>query len=82
MATVSEWIQGARPRTLPNAISPVVVGVGAGARIDDVVWWKAALALVVSMALIIGAEVDRPRPVDDENEERMLRMMLDAQDRG
>ena len=71
MATVSEWIQGARPRTLPNAISPVVVGVGAGARIDDVVWWKAALALAVSMALIIGVNFandysDGIRGTDDD----------------
>ncbi len=35
-----------------------------------------------AMALIIGAEMDRPKPVDDESEERMLRMMLEAQERG
>ena len=33
-------------------------------------------------ALIVGAEIDRPKPADDENEERMLRMMLEAQERG
>lgn len=34
-----------------------------------------------AMALLLGAEVDKPRPVDEESEERMLRMMLEAQDR-
>ncbi|MFT4088497.1 MAG: 1,4-dihydroxy-2-naphthoate polyprenyltransferase [Gordonia sp. (in: high G+C Gram-positive bacteria)] len=71
MATVSEWIQGARPRTLPNAIAPVVVGVGAAARLGDVVWWKAALALLVALALIIGVNFandysDGIRGTDDD----------------
>ncbi len=35
-----------------------------------------------AMALLLGAEVDRPRPASEENEERMLRMMLEANDRG
>lgn len=30
MATVSEWIEGARLRTLPLAIAPVLIGAGAG----------------------------------------------------
>lgn len=34
-----------------------------------------------AMALMLGAEVDRPKPVDDESEERMLRMMLEANQR-
>ena len=32
--------------------------------------------------VIIGAEIDRPKPLDDENEERMLRLMMEAQERG
>ena len=35
-----------------------------------------------AMALLLGAEVDRPRPADEESEERMLRMMLEANQRG
>ncbi|MFI9510626.1 1,4-dihydroxy-2-naphthoate polyprenyltransferase [Nocardia sp. NPDC052566] len=54
MATAAQWIEGARPRTLPNAIAPVIAGTGAAAAIDAVNWWKAALALLVSLALIIG----------------------------
>ncbi|MET8876656.1 1,4-dihydroxy-2-naphthoate polyprenyltransferase [Nocardia sp. NPDC004604] len=54
MATAAQWIEGARPRTLPNAIAPVLAGTGAAASIDSAVWWKAVLALLVSLALIIG----------------------------
>jgi DNA-directed RNA polymerase subunit omega len=34
-----------------------------------------------AMALLLGAEMDRPKPADEESEERMLRMMLEAQGR-
>ncbi|MDV3125524.1 1,4-dihydroxy-2-naphthoate polyprenyltransferase [Mycobacterium sp. 21AC1] len=54
MASFSQWIEGARPRTLPNAISPVIAGTGAAAWLGAAVWWKALLALVVALALIIG----------------------------
>ena len=48
------WIEGARPRTLPAAIAPVAVGTGAAAFDDGAVWWKALLALAVSLCLQIG----------------------------
>ncbi|MCU1700085.1 MAG: 1,4-dihydroxy-2-naphtoate prenyltransferase [Mycobacterium sp.] len=54
MASIAEWVEGARPRTLPNAVAPVVAGTGAAAWLDAAVWWKAVLALVVSLALIVG----------------------------
>lgn len=54
MATVSEWLEGARPRTWPNAIAPVLVGSGAAAEIDRFDPVLAVLALAVSMLLIIG----------------------------
>jgi len=54
VATTAQWVQGARPRTLPNAVSPVLVGVGAAAALGDVSWLRAVLALTVSLALIIG----------------------------
>ncbi|WP_406266805.1 1,4-dihydroxy-2-naphthoate polyprenyltransferase [Nocardia sp. NBC_00881] len=54
MATAAQWIEGARPRTLPNAIAPVLAGTGAAASVGGAVWWKAILALLVSLALIIG----------------------------
>ncbi|HET8643756.1 MAG TPA: 1,4-dihydroxy-2-naphthoate polyprenyltransferase [Pseudonocardiaceae bacterium] len=54
MATAGQWIEGARLRTLPNAVAPVVVGTGAAAAIDGLVWWRAGVALLVALALIIG----------------------------
>ncbi|GGK50441.1 1,4-dihydroxy-2-naphthoate polyprenyltransferase [Nocardia camponoti] len=71
MATAAQWIEGARPRTLPNAIAPVLAGTGAAASIDGLVWWKAALALLVSLALIVGVNYandysDGIRGTDDE----------------
>lgn len=54
MATFTQWISGARPRTLPNAVAPVVAGTGAAAWLHAAVWWKALLALVVAVGLIIG----------------------------
>jgi 1,4-dihydroxy-2-naphthoate polyprenyltransferase len=54
MATAAQWVEGARPRTLPNAIAPVLVGAGAAAAIDGFVWWQSVLALLVSLALIVG----------------------------
>jgi 1,4-dihydroxy-2-naphthoate octaprenyltransferase len=54
VASFAEWVEGARPRTLPNAVAPVIAGTGAAAWLDAAVWWKAVLALVVSLALIVG----------------------------
>ena len=54
MATPAQWLAGARPRTLPAAISPVLAGTGVAAYVDDAVWWKALLALVVSLALQVA----------------------------
>jgi 1,4-dihydroxy-2-naphthoate octaprenyltransferase len=48
------WIAGARPRTLPAAVAPVLAGTGAAAFADSFGWWKALLALGVSLALQIG----------------------------
>ena len=54
MATPAEWLAGARPRTLPAAVAPVLAGTAVAAYVDACVWWKAALALVVSLALQVG----------------------------
>ena len=57
--TLSDWVAGARPRTLPAAVVPVVVGAacaaGAGDSFGDgVMWWRVGLALAVSLLLQIG----------------------------
>jgi len=54
MATPGQWLAGARPRTLPAAVAPVAVGTGAAAEANGAVWWKALLALVVSLAMQVG----------------------------
>ena len=54
MATAAEWVEGARPRTLPAAVSPVLAGTGAAAHADAVVAGKALLALLVALALQVG----------------------------
>ena len=71
MASFAQWISGARPRTLPNAIAPVIAGTGGAAWLHAAVWWKALLALAVALALIIGVNFandysDGIRGTDDD----------------
>ena len=54
MTTSGQWLAGARPRTLPAAVAPVLAGTGVAAYDGEAVWWKALLALVVSLALQVG----------------------------
>ncbi|QGK71642.1 1,4-dihydroxy-2-naphthoate polyprenyltransferase [Allosaccharopolyspora coralli] len=54
MATVAQWIEGARVRTLPNAFAPVIVGTGAAAGVDRFDPVIALLALLVAVTLIVG----------------------------
>ena len=54
MATPAQWLEGARPRTLPAAVAPVLAGTGVAAYLDEAVWWKALMALVVALALQVG----------------------------
>jgi 1,4-dihydroxy-2-naphthoate polyprenyltransferase len=54
MATTAQWVAGARVRTLPNSVAPVIVGAGAAAAIGEFNWWASLLALVVSLALQVG----------------------------
>ena len=49
-----KWIIGARPRTLPAAIVPVLVGVACASGAPSPVWWRGVLAGLVSLALQIG----------------------------
>ena len=54
MATPAQWIEGARPRTLPAAVSPVLAGTAIALWEREAVWWKALLALAVSLLLQVG----------------------------
>ena len=54
MTLAAHWLEGARPRTLPAAVAPVLVGTGASLAVE--VWrpGRAVLALVVALALQVG----------------------------
>lgn len=61
MATLAQWIDGARPRTLPAAVAPVAVGTGAAFALREEAGHGdaghlgfALLALVVALALQVG----------------------------
>jgi len=54
MATAREWLAGSRPRTLPAAIAPVLVGTGAAAFADAAHLGRAALAAGVALALQVA----------------------------
>ncbi|AMU57259.1 1,4-dihydroxy-2-naphthoate polyprenyltransferase [Mycobacteroides abscessus] len=71
MASIAQWIEGSRPRTWPNAVAPVIAGTGAAAAAGSAVWWKALLALTVSVCMIIGVNFandysDGIRGTDDD----------------
>ena len=48
---MNKWIVGARVKTLPAAVSPVIIGTSFA---NDIGWFKALLALIVSCALQVG----------------------------
>jgi len=54
VAGAKEWASGARPRTLPAAVVPVVVGSAVAAGYGHFVWWRACLALFVALSLQVG----------------------------
>ncbi len=54
MAEAREWLAGTRPRTLPAAVVPVLIGSGVAFGYARFSWWRALLALVVALALQVG----------------------------
>lgn len=75
MATLSQWIEGARPRTLPAATAPVMAGTATAWHVLFSLGWRevvlALLAAVVALALQIGVNYandysDGIRGTDDE----------------
>ena len=68
MTTPAQWVAGARPRTLPAAVAPVLVGTGAAVEPSP---GRALLALVVALALQVGVNYandysDGVRGTDDD----------------
>ncbi len=71
VATRAQWISAARPRTLPAAIAPVLVGTGAAAALDGAHLGRAVLALLVALALQVAVNYandysDGIRGTDDD----------------
>ncbi|TDC85383.1 1,4-dihydroxy-2-naphthoate polyprenyltransferase [Actinomadura sp. 7K507] len=71
MATLSQWVAGSRPRTLPASLVPVAVGTGVAAGDGHAVWWRALLAAFVALVLQIGVNYsndysDGVRGTDEE----------------
>ena len=54
VTTARLWYQGARPKTLGAAFSPVLVGTAAGSLDGPINWPRAAAAAVVALALQVG----------------------------
>ena len=54
MADPRKWLAGTRPRTLPAAVVPVLIGSGVALGYARFSCWRAGLALVVALALQVG----------------------------
>ena len=54
VADVRDWVAGTRPRTLPAAVVPVLIGSGVAIGYHGFSWWRALLALGVALALQVG----------------------------
>jgi 1,4-dihydroxy-2-naphthoate polyprenyltransferase len=54
VAQPRDWLAGTRPRTLPAAVVPVLIGTGVAFGYGKFSPWRAVLALVVALALQIG----------------------------
>src|SRR3954470_7179807 len=54
MPAGNRWVVGARPRTLPAAVVPVLVGTGGAAGDGLFVWDRALLAMIAALALQVG----------------------------
>jgi len=57
MATFAEWVEGARPRTLPLSVSPVIAGSAVALAAGDFRVWRALLALIVGVVMQIGVNL-------------------------
>ncbi|MGH9042063.1 MAG: UbiA family prenyltransferase, partial [Acidimicrobiia bacterium] len=67
---MNPWVAGARLRTLPASVSPVLVGTAVAAAEGPLVWWRAGAALIVALALQVGVNYandysDGKRGTDD-----------------
>jgi 1,4-dihydroxy-2-naphthoate octaprenyltransferase len=84
-APMNRWVAGARPRTLPAAIVPVLVGTAAAAEGDlgagrGLVAWRFVAALVVALGIQVGTNYandysDGVRGTDSEDRVGPVRLV-------
>ena len=65
------WVKAARPRTLPAAVIPVLVGSGLAASVDSFTWLPALICMVFALLVQIGTNFandyyDWKQGADDE----------------
>ena len=51
---LGRWWLGARPRTLPASVVPVLIGAACASSLGGAIWWRVVPAMIVSLALQIG----------------------------
>lgn len=54
MATVAQWVEGARLRTLPLAVAPIIAGTAAAYEVEKMHLGRAFLAFLVAFFLQVG----------------------------
>lgn len=54
MATAAQWLEGARPRTLPMAVAPIIIGSAAAYDLGSFKPLNAVLAALVAVLLQVG----------------------------
>ncbi len=52
--SIAPWVAGARPRTLPAAVAPILAGAASAAALGRYHWGLAVLCLIVALALQVG----------------------------
>ena len=67
---MNKWVAGARTRTLPAAIVPVLVGTACAVGETKLIWWRAAAAMAAAVAIQVGTNYandysDGKRGTDD-----------------
>ncbi|MGW6708934.1 1,4-dihydroxy-2-naphthoate polyprenyltransferase [Streptomyces sp. NPDC054956] len=68
---VRNWVVGARLKTLPVTLAPIVVGWAVAGSLGHFSWWRAALTLLFGLGFVLGTNFfndysDGVRGADDE----------------
>ncbi|CAM5317200.1 1,4-dihydroxy-2-naphthoate octaprenyltransferase [Streptomyces avidinii] len=70
-STVRNWLAGARLKTLPVTLAPIVVGWAIARSLGHFSWWRAVLTLLFALGFVLGTNFfndysDGVRGADDE----------------